>query len=114
MSYEPSVPIKKDKQHHDTDKLACFFKALGHPARIRILRLLLQENRCICGRIVELLPLAQSTVSQHLKILKEAGLIMGEVDGPKTCYCIDRKKLTSVCEAFAALCGVEDEHEITR
>jgi ArsR family transcriptional regulator len=70
-------------------ELAEFAKALGHPARVQILRLLVRKNACICGEIVEELPLAQSTVSQHLKILKESGLIRGEVDGPRTCYCVE-------------------------
>ncbi len=73
--------------------LADICKALAHPARIRILKHLLNEGRCLCGRIVEILPLAQSTVSQHLKILKEARLILGETEGQKTCYCANRKVL---------------------
>ena len=85
------------------DQLAAMCKALGHPARIGILRQLLRENRCICGRIVEVQPLAQSTVSQHLKVLKEAGLIIGEVEGPKTCYCADKVQLTALAEAVTAL-----------
>lgn len=70
-------------------ELAEFAKALGHPARVQILRLLVRKNACICGQIVDELPLAQSTVSQHLKVLKESGLIRGEVSGPRTCYCIE-------------------------
>ncbi|TXD37439.1 winged helix-turn-helix transcriptional regulator [Lujinxingia vulgaris] len=70
-------------------QLARLAKALGHPARVAIIRLLLRRDACICGEIVEELPLAQSTVSQHLKQLKEAGLIRGEVDGPRVCYCVD-------------------------
>ncbi len=64
-------------------------RALGHPARVAILRLLVHRETCICGEIVDELPLAQSTVSQHLKLLKEAGLIRGEVDGPRVCYCVE-------------------------
>lgn len=64
-------------------------KALGHPARIAILKLLAQRSSCFCGDITELLPLAQSTVSQHLKALKAAGLINGEVEGVRTCYCLN-------------------------
>lgn len=64
-------------------------KALGHPARIAILRLLSERNSCICGDITDVVPLAQSTVSQHLKALKNAGLIKGEVEGVRTCYCLD-------------------------
>jgi len=84
-------------------KLAILCKALGHPARISILRQLLREDRCVCGRIVEILPLAQSTVSQHLKILKEAGLIIGEVEGPKTCYCVDKAQLAALANDISAL-----------
>ncbi len=69
-------------------ELATLCKALAHPARVRILRLLARRSACICGEIVEELDLAQSTVSQHLKIMKEAGLIQGEVDGPRVCYCL--------------------------
>ena len=65
-------------------ELAQFAKALSHPARIAILKVLAQKNECVCGEIVEVLPLAQSTVSQHLKELKEAGLIKGTVDGPRS------------------------------
>jgi ArsR family transcriptional regulator, arsenate/arsenite/antimonite-responsive transcriptional repressor len=68
-------------------------KALSHPARITILKILAGLDGCMCGDIVQQLPLAQSTVSQHLKSLKEAGLIKGEVDGPKVCYCIDADAL---------------------
>jgi ArsR family transcriptional regulator len=69
--------------------LAVRLKALGHPARLEILRVLAERGTCICGDVVELLPLAQSTVSQHLKVLKEAGFVRGEVEGPKSCYCLD-------------------------
>jgi ArsR family transcriptional regulator len=74
-------------------ELAELAKALGHPARVQILRLLVRRNACICGDIVEELPLAQSTVSQHLKVLKEVGLIRGEIDGPRVCYCIEPRVL---------------------
>jgi ArsR family transcriptional regulator, arsenate/arsenite/antimonite-responsive transcriptional repressor len=73
--------------------LADMAKALGHPARIRIVRLLLDRDACVCGEIVDRIPLAQSTVSQHLKILKDAGLIRGTIDGPRTCYCINHRTL---------------------
>jgi ArsR family transcriptional regulator len=74
-------------------ELAALAKALGHPARVRIMRLLTRRNSCICGDIVEDLDLAQSTVSQHLKVLKEAGLIRGDVDGPRVCYCVEPRAL---------------------
>lgn len=79
-------PVEGDEAD---EELATLAKALGHPARVRIVRILIRKNACICGDIVDELPLAQSTVSQHLKVLKEAGLIRGDVDGPRVCYCIE-------------------------
>lgn len=77
--------------------------AIAHPARVRIVRLLLSRDTCMCGEIVDEMPLAQSTVSQHLKILKEAGLVQGEVDGPKVCYCINPAKLQELKLLVASL-----------
>lgn len=74
------------------NKIAKYAKALAHPARIAILNLLIKKQSCICGDIVDELPLSQSTVSQHLKELKEAGLIKGDIDGAKVCYCIDEQE----------------------
>ena len=74
------------------NKIAAYAKALAHPARIAILQLLIKKQACICGDIVEELPLSQSTVSQHLKELKESGLIKGDIEGKKVCYCIDEKE----------------------
>jgi DNA-binding transcriptional ArsR family regulator len=74
------------------NRLAKYAKALGHPARVAILRLLASKQTCICGDIVDEIPLSQSTVSQHLKELKDAGLIKGEIEGAKVCYCIDAKE----------------------
>jgi ArsR family transcriptional regulator len=71
--------------------LAGITKALGHPARIAIIQFLVKTKACVCGDIVDELPLSQSTVSQHLKELKKAGLIKGDIDGPSVCYCIDEK-----------------------
>jgi DNA-binding transcriptional ArsR family regulator len=71
------------------ERIAAICKALAHPARIHIVNHLKQIDRCVCGRIVDSLPLAQSTVSQHLKILKASGLVRGEVEGPRTCYCLN-------------------------
>jgi ArsR family transcriptional regulator len=89
--------------------LAALLKALGHPARLEILRVLAERGTCICGEVVEVLPLAQSTVSQHLKVLKEAGLVRGEVEGPKSCYCLDPEIVTqfriSLDELFECLSG---------
>ena len=85
-------------------ELAALAKALGHPARVRILRLLLRRDACVCGEIVAELPLAQATVSQHLKVLRESGLVQGEVDGPRVCYCVDRSRLrASRCAGRAAV-----------
>ncbi len=75
------------------EELALLARALGHPARVQILRLLVRRESCICGDIVDELPLAQSTVSQHLKVLKEVGLIRGEIDGPRIGYCIQPSTL---------------------
>lgn len=74
------------------NKIAAYAKALAHPARIAILQLLVKKQSCICGDIVDELPLSQSTVSQHLKELKAAGLIKGETEGTRICYCIDEKE----------------------
>lgn len=76
------------------DQLASLAKALGHPARVQIMQLLLARDACVCGEIVAELPLAQATVSQHLKVLRESGLVRGEIDGPRICYCVDRPRLS--------------------
>lgn len=83
-------------------------KALGHPARLAIVRALYQVggNGCSCGDIVRNLPLAQSTVSQHLRILRDAGIIRGEISGPRSCYCLDRAALASVAAAMVSLADV--------
>jgi DNA-binding transcriptional ArsR family regulator len=73
------------------NRIADVAKALAHPARIAILEFLASQNSCVCGDIVEELPLSQATVSQHLAELKRIGLIKGEIEGPRVCYCIDKK-----------------------
>lgn len=83
--------------------LAKYAKALSHPARIAILQLLIKKRTCICGDIVDDLPIAQSTVSQHLKALKEAGLIKGEIEGTSVCYCIDQKEWKKASIVLAEL-----------
>jgi ArsR family transcriptional regulator len=85
------------------DKLAKLAWALAHPARVRIVHLLSGQTRCICGEIVDELPLAQSTVSQHLKILKDSGLVDGNVDGPTVCYCINPTALKELKTLVARL-----------
>ena len=86
----------------DDERLAMRFKALAHPARLRIVDLLAARGTCICGEIVDVLPLAQATVSQHLKILKDAGLLQGTIDGPRSCYCLDPTALAEVRRALDA------------
>ncbi len=80
---------KIDSFKKEEIELARIAKAMAHPARIAILNLLAKRTECICGDIVEELPLSQATVSQHLKELKEAGLVAGEIDGPRVCYCLN-------------------------
>ena len=84
-------------------QLAACAKAVAHPARLAILKVLAARNTCICGEIVDELPLAQATVSQHLKALKGAGLVAGEVEGPRTCYCLNWTELQRFREAFESL-----------
>jgi ArsR family transcriptional regulator len=84
------------------EELAMLAKALAHPARVRILRLLLAKDAC-CGEIVDELPLAQATVSQHLKVLKEAGLVVGEIEGPRVSYCASRERLASLHHQLGVL-----------
>jgi DNA-binding transcriptional ArsR family regulator len=104
MDNKESDPVySENEENMDMDEFARICKALGHPARVKILKYLKEENRCICGQIVEMLPLAQSTVSQHLKSLKESGLIRGEVEGLCTCYCIDLKTLEDFKKMAASL-----------
>ncbi|HEX2982054.1 MAG TPA: metalloregulator ArsR/SmtB family transcription factor [Ignavibacteriales bacterium] len=79
--------------------LADVAKALSHPARVQIVQTL-SAKACICGDLVEILPLAQATVSQHLKELKRAGIIKGEIEGPRTCYCLDEEAVRKIKKAF--------------
>jgi DNA-binding transcriptional ArsR family regulator len=94
---------KKEEFSSKEQSLALFAKAISHPARIAILNVLAKKNECICGEIVEILPLAQSTVSQHLKELKNAGLISGTIDGPRSCYCINWKAFEKFNNEFNSL-----------
>ena len=85
------------------NRIARYAKALSHPARVAILKLLLKKQACICGDIVDELPLSQSTVSQHLKELKAAGLIKGDIEGVRVCYCIDEKEWAIAQKELAGL-----------
>ncbi|MBS1916481.1 MAG: winged helix-turn-helix transcriptional regulator [Bacteroidetes bacterium] len=94
------------KTEHFTDKqnsIATLAKALGHPARVAIIEYLIKVDTCICGDIVNELPLAQPTVSQHLKELKNAGLIKGEIEGNAICYCIDKKAIEKLQNYFGII-----------
>lgn len=84
---------KTESFTHAQNEIALLAKALGHPARIAILQFLAEQKTCVCGDIVDELPLSQSTVSQHLKELKRVGLIKGQIEGPTVCYCIDARAL---------------------
>jgi len=94
---------KKEEFTQEDNWLADVAKALSHPARIRILKILTQMDSCMVGNLVDQLPLAQATVSQHLKELKRVGLIDGEIDGPKVCYCVNNKNLTKAKAALDKL-----------
>ena len=96
--------ITKSEEFKLKDNLiANYAKALAHPARIAILRFLIQKQACVCGDIVDELPLSQSTVSQHLKELKQAGLIKGDIEGAKVCYCINEKEWKKAKERMGQL-----------
>jgi DNA-binding transcriptional ArsR family regulator len=104
------MSIAKTEEFTKTDTwLADIAKALSHPARIRILKILTEMNVCMCGDIVEQLPLAQATVSQHLKELKRVGLIQGEIEGPKVCYCVNNQTLQKakkeIDKLFSQVCN---------
>ena len=94
---------KRHRFHQDIAQMADLAKALSHPARIQILQILARKGTCICGEFVDELPLSQSTVSQHLRELKQVGLIVGEIEGPKTCYCLDPKMVKSAAATFSEL-----------
>lgn len=87
------LKLQKTEFNAEDEELACLYGALAHPARLLILKTLAERGECICGEIVNVVPLAQSTVSQHLKHLRRDGLIQGEVDGPRSCYCINSETL---------------------
>ena len=92
-------------------EIATLARALGHPHRVAILQFLLDQRACFCGRIVDVLPVAQSTVSQHLKKLKDAGWIKGEIEGPRVCYCVNYNALARFHGLFTVLLESTTEEE---
>ncbi|GGB74863.1 transcriptional regulator [Flavobacterium suaedae] len=100
---------KSDKFTQEQNELSIMVKALGHPARIAIIEHLLKVNSCICGDIVGALPLAQPTISQHLKELKNAGLVKGDVEGTSVCYCIDEKGFEKIKSFFDTVHSILQE-----
>ncbi len=111
MKGHGTIRAKRPQRFGAGDReLARWAKALGHPARLAILRFLARQDKCFCGQIVDELPLAQSTVSQHLRELKEAGLIHGTVDGVKVCYCLDPTVMVRLQEALGAFLGAVGRH----
>lgn len=99
----PSNGSSATMQQLKVERLAALAWGLAHPLRIKILQLLAKRETCVCGEIVDEMPVAQSTVSQHLKILKEAGLVQGEIDGPRVCYCINAVSLAELKELIGKL-----------
>ena len=83
---------------NETNEIAEILKALGHPARLEIVQYLMKSTSCVCGDIVDILPLAQSTVSKHLSELKKVGIIKGTIEGNNICYCLDEKVITKIQE----------------
>jgi ArsR family transcriptional regulator len=97
--------MNTEQKMTDFESLATACKALSHPARLAILQTLAHRGTCICGEIVAVMPLSQATVSQHLKILKNAGLITGEIEGQRSCYCINTSTMGKLREEFGLLFG---------
>jgi ArsR family transcriptional regulator len=97
------APLPVPGSAEEEAELAVIAKALGHPMRVRILRILLARRACHCGELVAELPISQATVSQHLKMLKEAGLVQGEIDGPRVCYCANTERLERLSVLLGSL-----------
>lgn len=97
--------MNTEQQMAGFESLANACKALSHPARLAILQTLARRGTCICGEIVDVMPLSQATVSQHLKILKNANLITGEIEGQRSCYCINTATMGELREKFGFLFG---------
>ena len=103
---------KTDHFSDNQNEIAKIAKALAHPARVAIVEYLVKTNECVCGKIVEKIPLAQPTVSQHLKELKNAGLIKGEVEGNSICYCLNQKTIANFNRYFSVLLkSIDKQHD---
>jgi predicted transcriptional regulator len=103
-----SLAAEIDLEDPSTRRTAQLIKALGHPVRLSILKLLCERDTCFCGDFTDVLPLAQSTVSQHLKALKESGLITGTSQGVRTCYCLDPVGIQDLRQTLDHLAGMFD------
>ncbi len=102
-----------DLEDPSTRRTAQLTKALGHPVRLAILKLLSERDTCFCGDFTDVLPLAQSTVSQHLKVLKESGLITGTSQGVRTCYCLDPGGIQELHQTLNHLAGMFDTSNLS-
>jgi ArsR family transcriptional regulator len=103
------IKMKNKQELAGFESLAAACKALAHPARLAILQTLALRGSCLCGEVVDVIPLSQATVSQHLKVLKDAGLITGTINGPRSCYCIDTGAMRALRESFGQLFGALEE-----
>ncbi len=105
MNYtrRPALRTTRETITAADEELAMLAKALAHPARVAILRQLAERGECVCGEIVNTLPLAQATVSQHLKVLKDAGLVQGTLDPPRVCYCVNPETIKRFQKLVSAL-----------
>jgi ArsR family transcriptional regulator len=104
------APKKEERFKRADEELSRLAKALATPAKVAILRVLAERKSCICGEIVQITPLSQSTVSQHLKELKELGLIQGRIEGAKSCYCIDHEGFATFAETLTKFLGEIKKH----
>jgi ArsR family transcriptional regulator, arsenate/arsenite/antimonite-responsive transcriptional repressor len=95
--------VKTIEATKSEERTVAMLRAIAHPARFRIVKLLAAKGECVCGDLVDELPLAQSTVSEHLKVLKDAGIVRGTIDGPNRCYCLEPAAVDWLKQEFAAL-----------
>jgi len=101
--YRKFPMMKVIEQTKDEARTVAMLRAIAHPARFRIVKLLAARQACVCGDLVDELPLAQSTVSEHLKVLKDAGIVRGTIEGPNTCYCLEPQAIAWLKREFGAL-----------